>query len=207
MGSGRETTNGAGGKTACSKTTIEVDPKDFEVDADEVHPTYVPTGTAGAGAGGQNLSEVKAAGKEEQTLTENLMLEALQKTHMVIREKHNDRKGHEGHYELVPVTPKLTGCKDLLAELHKCGITRVEQLNLVCVAYESWFEWRYLASFDEVMDAEDRACHQRWDEEHGKAVSGKAIYIPQPIQCPLVVFRKEMTIYLEAAREQLDDFE
>jgi hypothetical protein len=135
------------------------------------------------------------------------MLEALQKTHMAIREKYNDRKGREGHYELVPVTPKLTGFKDLLAELYKRGITRVEQLNLVCVAYESWFEWRYIASFDEVMDAENRACDQRWDEEHGKPVAGKAIFIPQPIQGPLVMFRKELTIYLEAAREQLDDFE
>jgi hypothetical protein len=46
-----KTTDGAGGKTACGKTTIEVDPKDFEVDPDEVHPTYLPTGTAGAVAG------------------------------------------------------------------------------------------------------------------------------------------------------------
>jgi hypothetical protein len=202
---GRKTAYGAGGKAACGKTTTEVDPKDFEVDPDEVHPTYLPTGTAGGVAGGQNLSEVKAAGKEEQTLTEDLMLEALQKTHMAIREKHDSEKGREGHYECVPVTPKLTGCKDLLDELHKRGITRVEQLNLVCVAYESWFEWRYLASFDEVMEAENRACDQRWDEEQGKPVSGKAIYIPQPIQCPLVVFRKEIGVYLDEARLQQDD--
>jgi len=206
-GAGSKTTDGHGGKTACGKATTEVDPKDFEVDPSEVHPSYLPTATGwdGGTAGGKKLSETKAAGKEEQTLTEDLMLEVLQKTHITVREKHDSQKGREGHYGRVPLTPNLTGCKDLFSELRKRGITRVEQLNLVATAYESWFECKYLASFDEVMDAEDKACDQRWDEEHGKPVSGRAIFIPQPIRCPLVVFRREIGVYLDEARLQRDD--
>jgi hypothetical protein len=204
-GAGRKTTTGAGRKIACGEPTTEVDPKDFEVDPDEVHPTYLPTGVAGGAVGGKSPSKATAAGKEEQTLTEDLMLEVLQKTHITVREKHDSQKGREGHYGCVPLTPNLTGCKDLFVELRKRGITRVEQLNLVATAYESWFECKYLASFDEVMDAEDKACKQRWDEEHGKPVSGRAIFIPQPIRCPLVVFRREIGVYLDEARLQQDD--
>jgi hypothetical protein len=209
---GRKTASGAGGKTACGKTAIEVDPKDFEVDPKEVHPSYLPTapGLAGGTAGG-NPSETKstagAAGREERTLTEELMLEDLQKTHLKTRNKHNDQKGHEGRYDDVPATPNLIGCRELLYELYKRSITRVEQMNLVCAAYESWFECKYLASFDAKSEAENRACDQAWNEAHGKSVSCKAIYVPEPIRCPLVVFRKEIGIYLDEAREQQDDSE
>jgi hypothetical protein len=202
-------TNGAGGFAASGETTKEVVPKSFEVDPNEVQPPYLPTGTGmdGGRAGGKNHSETKTteAGKEELTLTADMMLERLQKAHDKIRESHNDER--EGLYDDVPVTPNLTGYKDLFDELRKRGITRAEQMNIVCVAYESWFECKYLASFDAVMEAQEKASDQEWAERRGKSPSGNPIYIPEPIRCPFAVFRKELGVFLDEAQLQLDDSE
>ena len=84
-----------------------------------------------------------------------------------------------------------------------CRISRHDQMPLVCDAYKTWFVSRYIPSFDEQQAAQDRVTQREWDEHEGRTVSSSAIYIPQPIQCPLSVFRKELSIYLDYARAGL----
>jgi len=175
----------------------------------ELHPSNLPAVVAMGGrqAGEKNLSEAKAtAAGKEILLTEDEMRERLQKTHLQRYNNRNNRKGDEGWCECqtIPRTPNLTGCKELFDELRKHDITRLDQMNLVCLAYESWFESRYLLSFEEKEDARDKATDRAWNEKHYGVVS-RTVYVPEPIRCPLVMFRKEIGVYLDEAREQQDE--
>jgi hypothetical protein len=220
-GASGKSSNGAGGKTAggftaCGKPTTEVDPKDFEVDPalevdpNELHPTTQPIALGlddGLIGGEKNLeTKSKAAGIDKSILTETAMLEHLQRTHVRVFHVVDGQKGHEGHYEYlkVPPTPNITGSKELFEDLRRRGITHIEQMNLVCVAYESWFQCKYLASFEEKSDAEDRRDQQQYESEQSGRISAP-VYIPEPIRCPLVMFRKELAVFLDEAREQLDE--
>jgi len=130
------------------------------------------------------------------------MLNGLQRAHARIRGKHNDAT--RGRYDNVPgligipIMPNITGAKELLDALCEQNINRDDQMNLVCVAYESWFESKYILSFDDALDAHDREA-----DRVRLNPSGKSIYIPEPIRCPLVIFRKELGLFLDEAREQL----
>jgi hypothetical protein len=191
------------------KKLFEVDPKVFEVDPDELHPTNHPTETGldDGQVGGKNLSdaEATAAGKEELTLTEDVMREHLQKVHRKTQDYWNSQFG-DARYQSVPVTPNLTGCEELFDDLRKRGITRVDQMGLVCDAYKLWFNCKYIPSFDEHYEAEERR-NDAGDEEIRTGTLSKSVYVPEPIRCPFVMFRMELAVYLDAAREECDEIE
>jgi hypothetical protein len=161
--------------------------------------TNPPTnhGSDGRLAGSTPVSKPnpKATDKENITLTEDVMRESLQKAHKNMWDKWDEEK--TGMYQEcgMPMIPNITGCNELCDELRKRGIVRVEQLNLVCAAYESWWECKYLVSFDDYQQAKEDADNY----------PDKNIYVPKPIQCPFVMFRKEFGVFLDEAREQLDE--
>jgi hypothetical protein len=128
------------------------------------------------------------------------MLERLQKTQKKSFSKYDKHNQTDG----IPSTPNLTGRKELFAELRKRGITRVDQMDVVCAAYDSWLCCKYFLSFEEQSKAEDRALNQDWNDSINNAAVPRRIYVPEPIRCPLAVFRKELGAYLDEAREQLD---
>jgi hypothetical protein len=204
------------GSTASGNPTTEVDPDSgsrptvFEVDPTiELHPSNPPTETASDGRkdGGRNLSaaDATAAGKEELILSEEVMLERLQKTQKKSLSEWVELTQNE--IDGIPVTPNLTGCKELLAELHKRGITHVDQMNLVCAAYDSWLCCKYFLSFQDREEAKDRAYDQGWNASNNNEVVSRPIYVPEPIRCPLAMFRKEIGVYLDEAREHQDEWE
>ena len=189
-----KSTHGAGGKTVHGKSTPEVDPKEFEVEPNEVHPPNHQHQRAGGGRAGDKSSETGIAGKEN-LLTEQIMLDGLQKAHQACRNRLAD---YADDFK-IPVTPKLSGSRELFNELHRRGIIHFDQLKIACDAYESWFNDKYVESFLAVERAESQV------EEFRQLGSDQKIFIPSPIACPLVVFRKELTLYLEAALEQNDE--
>jgi hypothetical protein len=161
--------------------TAEVDPS-FEVDPKkEVHPSNPPsaTGLGGGMKGGEN----PLAGNDDSPLTESLMLDAIQRAHSETRNEWNDRR--MGSYESVPVVPNLAKSKELFDELWRRGIRTVNQLPVVRAAYKNWFEAVYLASFDEA--------------------ANDVTTVRQPIRYALAVFRKEAGLFLDQAREEMQD--
>jgi hypothetical protein len=132
---------------------------------------------------GGNASAGQGAGNDDSPLTESLMLDAIQRAHSETRNEWNDRR--MGSYESVPVVPNLAKSKELFDELWRRGIRTVNQLPVVRAAYKNWFEAVYLASFDEA--------------------ANDATTVRQPIRYALAVFRKEAGLFLDQAREEMQD--
>jgi hypothetical protein len=189
--------------TADRQPTSEVDPA-FEVGPKkELHPSNPPTtGPEGGATGGKPFSEATpTATGNEILLTEELMLEALQRAHRKIFNEHDHRTGGKlTDFLDVPMSPNLAGAKELFNELCKRGITRVEQMNLVCVAYRDWFEAKFLDSFEKNYEA-----RMKKEEAEDSNFVQRIPYVPDPIIRPLMVFRKELTIFLEQATEYLEE--
>jgi hypothetical protein len=177
----------------------------------EFLPTNLPTetsGMVGGRVGGKNLSEAKAtqAGKEELTLTEDVMRERLQEVHRRMQASLNARHMQMGNtkYDDIPISPNLAGCKELFNELRKRSITRVDQMGLVCEAYGLWFGMKYIPSFDLQRDAENRREYSV-DEEIRTGTISRSVYVPEPVLYPFKMFRKELKVYLDIAREDRDE--
>jgi hypothetical protein len=193
-GAGVKPQHGATEKTVRGFPRPEVDPKSFEVDPNEVHPSNQPTPAGSDGGTARGTPDSKAAGtnqeagKDESVLTEEVLWEAIQKAHGEIWTQIND--DGDGRYEHLPCTPSSSGCCELFAVVQKRGLT-LKDLPLLCEAYKDWFGAEYVTRFDEIYHAE------------GEAESRDGVYIPKMIQHPLIIFRKKLTAYLKTAREKM----
>jgi hypothetical protein len=156
-------------------------------------------------AGSENLFETwaKPADIENLLLSEDVVLKNLQRAYDTLWKAIN-ADFTSGKYGDLPRTPNLTGFKKLYAELCRRGLNRGDQWDLVQTAFEIWFMWKYIPSFNEKWDAEVREEDARWEEKNTKTVSRK-VYIPQMIRCPFEIFRLELSLFLEQAKEQLEE--
>ena len=159
----------------------------------------------GGGAGGEKSPDQSQQPPqknicESDALTEQSMIDALQGAY--------DRKLNDlvrvttpiGTYSVdlerlgVPGALNTAGSRELFATLvDKFGVTHAE-LDVVAEAFGDWFDTTYLLGFKNKYEAEarnDDAAENNRPLEH----------VPQPIQCPLVIFRKNMKIHIDANRK------
>lgn len=161
-----------------------------------VQPTVQPS-MDGRTAGGKSIfgsgPNAPEADKDEPSLTEELMLDHLHKNHAKLWDVLDVQT--TGLYESLglPRVPNLTGSKKLFDAVRKHGITQVDQLPILCTAYEIFFNYKYIASFDAVSRAEE------------KVNVDAMVRVPEPIHCPFAVFRKELGAWLDEARKQLEE--
>jgi hypothetical protein len=165
-------------------------------------PSQPKIKTAGAAGGEKSFDQNQPPQKnlcESDALTEQSVIDAIQKTYFVKMDevdiKFDGYSGTRTPADIgVPYALITTGSRELFAELvQKFGVTLAE-LDVVAEAFGDWFDSTYLSGFKDKWEVEER---NKDAEENNRPLER----VPQPIKCPLVIFRKNMKFHIDANRK------
>jgi hypothetical protein len=164
-------------------------------------PSQPKIKTAGVAGGEKSPAQSqqlpqKSTTCESDALTAQSMIDALQDAYFA---KLNEQIKYDKYSRYpddfgVPKALNTTGSGELFDTLvQKFGVTRAE-LNVVAEAFSDWFDSTYLPGFKDKWEAEQRNFDARQENRSEERE-------PQPVKCPLVIFRKNMKVHIDATRK------
>jgi hypothetical protein len=188
-----EPLHNSGGTSA--HTSAPVQPSSLSSKSNSTTPTPGGAGVEKSPAQSQQLPQ-KSTTCESEALTEQSMIDALQDAYFAKIDEQIKYDVYTRYPEEIGVPRALntTGSRELFDTLvQKFGVTRAE-LDVVAEAFSDWFDSTYLPGFKDKWEAEQRNFEARQENRSEERE-------PQPIKCPLVIFRKNMKVHIDAVRK------